>query len=172
MLESDAAAAAAAAAAATAGAAAVQQAVEESPRSLSSMPYGDRYKAARQEVPPFEGKHTYTVEAFLVKLATAFLVYNIAQTDYVAFAFSRLEGEATKFQVELQSEYPAGAPSALTYNELKARLESRFPVPTEESAEYSLPYWSRREPCVFAVTSRALSSSYVSTKGAPEGYSL
>lgn len=103
---------------------------------LASMPYGERYKAARLEVPAFTGKPDYTAEAFLIKLKTAFSTYGLSPSDWVRFALSRFEAEATKFQVELTAELPAG--QELTFDELEHKLLARFPVPPGDSAPYFL----------------------------------
>ena len=35
---------------------------------LQDQPYHELYKSAKEEVPMFEGKHTFTAESFLTKL--------------------------------------------------------------------------------------------------------
>ena len=99
----------------------------QSADDLSSMPYGERHKAGRLEVPAFTGKPDYPSEAFLVKLETSFSTYLILQKDWVRFALSRSEGKATKFQVELTLEL-AGQEGQLAYEAFKHKLLARFPV--------------------------------------------
>ena len=101
------------------------------------MPYGDRCKAARTEVPAFTGKPDYSSEAFVVKLNTAYSTYAISASDRVQLALSRFEGEATKFQVELTSELALEG-KEIPFDEFKHKLLTRFPVPTEETPQYLL----------------------------------
>ena len=123
-------AAVAAAAAANAAASDAQQNIS----GLDALPYKDRYFAARDETPPFEGKSSYPPEAFYTKVTYSCDTYKIAESDRVRLAISRLESDAAKFQAELtvSGEMPS------TLEGLYAKLKARYPVSPEETAPYLL----------------------------------
>ena len=126
---------AAAAAEQAAAAATTEQVTADPPTGLHSLPFKERYFGARDEIPVFEGKQSYTAEAFHTKVLFACDTYAITiPTDRVRIAMSRLEGDASKFQVDLAQtgELPA------SLEELFNKLKSRYPVSPEETAAYLL----------------------------------
>ena len=114
--------------------AAVVPAVQQPHLTFLDAPYGQRYKDARLEVPAFVAKPDYTSQQFMLKVHTAIGSYGIHEDDHVRFALSRLEGEASKFQLELSAEGAAPTPTL----GCETRLLARFPVPTLERAQYQL----------------------------------
>ena len=114
---------------------AVEDLPPQQPSGLQSLPFKDRYQGARDEVPVFEGKTSYSAEAFYTKVVFDCDTYFItAASDRVRIAMSRLEGDAAKFQVDLSQtgEMPS------TLEELSAKLKARYPVSPEETAPYLL----------------------------------
>ena len=100
--------------------------------SLTKLPLYDRYKGARDEVPVFEGKPSFTSEAFVTKVTTACRTWGItSETQKVNLAVAKLEGDAAKLVVEFNQQ---GAPT--TFQALSDIVTQRYPVPTEESAAY------------------------------------
>ena len=108
---------------------------EQSP-SLSTGPYHERYKLARQQVPSFSGKPDYSSESLLVKIKAAIDTYAINPKDWVDLTLSCLDGRATEFQTELVAEAKVSGTGPLTFEVLEQRLKQRFPVATEESPQY------------------------------------
>lgn len=105
------------------------------------LPYSERYKFARDELPEFTAKTDLNSEQYTFKCKTTFAAWNIAEADSIHLCLSKLKGNATNFQVELQDTIPTFA----TFSELAQRLRSRFPVPPEESAAYQLQHKSRMQ---------------------------
>ena len=113
----------------------VVPAVQQPQLTLLDAPYGQRYKDARLEVPAFVAKPDYTSQQFMLKIHIAIGSYGIHEDDHVRFALSRLEGEASKFQLELSAEGAAATP---TLGQFETRLLASFPMPTLERAQYQL----------------------------------
>ncbi len=105
------------------------------------LPYQERYKFARDELPEFTAKTDFNSEQFTFKCKTTFAAWSIAEADSIHLCLSKLKGNATNFQVELQDTLP----TIVTFTELAQRLRSRFPVPPEESAAYQLQHKSRMQ---------------------------
>ena len=124
------------AALATAVATMLATASTEQTPSLSTGPYHERYKLARQQVPSFSGKADYSSESLLVKIKAAIETYAISPKDWVDLTLSCLDGRATEFQTELVAEVKESGKGPLTFEMLEQRLKQRFPVATEESPQY------------------------------------
>ena len=79
---------------------------------LQDQPYHELYKSAKEEVPMFEGKHTFTAESFLTKLKAAYETYAVLPEDWVKLAKTRLGGVAASFETELATENNAFSENA------------------------------------------------------------
>lgn len=100
--------------------------------SLTALPFLDRYRGARDDVPVFEGKPSLTSEAFVTKVTTACRTWGItAESQKVNIAVAKLEGDAAKLVVEFDQH---GLPT--TFQSLADIVTQRYPVPTEDSAAY------------------------------------
>ena len=107
---------------------------------LQDQPYHELYKSAKEEVPMFEGKHTFTAESFLTKLKAAYETYAVLPEDWVKLAKTRLGGVAASFETELAAENNA---ENATFPVFKRKLLARFPVAPEDAAAFVLVHKTR-----------------------------
>ena len=103
--------------------------------SLSSLPYKDRFVGAGNAVPAFTGSNSYPAEAFLVKCKAGFKAYGIVDpADQLVLGWQKVEGEASKFQLELEES----GEILTTFEAFSARLRARFPQAPEDMPAHAI----------------------------------
>ena len=105
---------------------------------LQDQPYHELYKSAKEEVPMFEGKHTFTAESFLTKLKAAYETYAVLPEDWVKLAKTRLGGVAAIFETELAAENNAENAFSALFPIFERKLLARFPVAPEDAGSFVL----------------------------------